>query len=115
MTKEECREMGKLNYPVVALSTATRDSEIVYRRILRLQVEYASDAERARGFPVERFSVVVEDQCGRSETCCLARQLRFPTVSEAMSAIPDSWKLDRMDQMIEYLNKKAGEAEGATA
>lgn len=115
MTKEECREMAKLNYPVVMLPTATRDAEIVYRRIMRLQVEYATDEERARGFPLERFSVVVEDRCGHSETCCLARQLRFPTVKEALDAIPESWKLDRMNQMIDYLNAKAEEAEGATA
>lgn len=122
MTKEQCRLFARAGCPVVHLETGT-SSEIVYRRIVHIGVDYADEEEmRERGFPAERLTVTVADKSGRSFTETTARQLRIPTVDEAMEAVnaedelrefagkPKRWTLERVDQMIAFI-KEMREAE----
>jgi hypothetical protein len=104
MTKEVCRAMARAGYPVVTLENGAH-GEIVYPYIREIKVVYASPEERAAGYPTERLVVVLADKCGFSFTEVLARQLRLPTVDEAMSVIPESMTLAEVDDMLAELKR----------
>ena len=117
MTKEECRVCAQRRIPVVLRETGTVP-EIVYPSIREIKVIYASERERAAGYPPERLAVLLADRCGHSFTEVLPRQLRLPSEDEAMGAVPEEWTMDEVDEMLEarrYLEDKAereaGEAE----
>ena len=104
MKKTVCREMAKAGYPVVTIENGAH-GEIVYPYIREIKVVYASPAERARGFPPERMAVVLADKCGYSFTEVQTKQLRLPTQDEAMEAIPESWALEEVDDMLDMLKR----------
>ena len=104
MKRETLREMGRTRCPVVQLETGAH-GEIVYRQIRDFGVRFATDAELAEGYPLERLNVVCLDKNGRSETAVLARDLRLPTDDEAMSVVTDSMTLAEVDEMLDALHR----------
>ena len=88
MTKEECRICAQRRIPVVLRETGTVP-EIVYPSIREIKVIYASERERAAGYPPERLAVLLADRSGHSFTEVLPRQLRLPSEDEAMGAVPE--------------------------
>ena len=102
MKRTVCREMARAGYPVVMLETGAH-GEIVYPYIREIKVIYASPAEREAGFPSERIAVVLADKNGFSFTEAQMRQLRLPTIDEAMDAIPEGMTLSDMNDMLDEI------------